>query len=160
MKNGQPSPIVLTAGEGHARLWGKGSTMNAKLTGAETGGAVGLTQMHAVEGERAPRHIHTREDEIFIIVRGLVTVSVAETSRVVGAGSVAFLPRGIPHAYEVHPGGAEVLIMTVPGGFERFFITAGFPEDESDAATVGKEWSVDRTIQIAEELDLGITWLT
>lgn len=155
----QPSPIVLAAGEGHARLWGLGSTMTAKLTGAETGGAVGLTQMRAVAGERAPRHIHTREDEIFIIVGGEVTVSAAEHTQLLGPGGVAFLPRGIPHAYQVHDGGAEVLIMTVPGGFERFFITAGFPASESDGAPVGKNWSVDRTIQIAEQLDLGITWL-
>ncbi len=38
-----------------------------------------------------------------------------------GPRSFVFLPRGIPHAWDVVGGGvATVLIMTVPAGFEGF----------------------------------------
>jgi quercetin dioxygenase-like cupin family protein len=150
-------PIILHPGEGHARLWGQGSTITTKLTAADTGGALGLTVLHAASRERAPWHIHTREDEIFLVICGEVFTAVGDESAVLTDGGVLFLPRGIPHRYEVRGDRAEIYILTVPGGFERFFLTAGYPV--GPAAKVGEQWSVSRTKGIAAQLDLGMQWL-
>lgn len=137
--------------------------MNTVLSSEETAGVVGVTRLSAVSGERAPRHIHAHEDELFIVIAGELRVSAGERDSLVGAGATAFLPRGIPHKYEVISDEADVLITMLPGGFEKFFMNAGYPigrEGEvSDNAPVGKLWDVHRTKRISEELGLGITWL-
>jgi len=37
------------------------------------------------------------------------------------AGAFVFLPRGVPHGYDVIHGSARKLIIAVPGGIEDFF---------------------------------------
>ena len=40
----------------------------------------------------------------------------------VGPGGMVFAPRGVPHAQRrVRPGEGRQLVLTAPGGFERFF---------------------------------------
>ena len=41
------------------------------------------------------------------------------------AGGFAFGPRGVPHAYAVTSNVARLLIITTPGGAERFFRELG-----------------------------------
>ena len=150
-------PIIIHPGEGHARLWGHGSTMTTKLTAADTGGVLGLTALRAVSRECSPWHIHTREDELLLVICGEVFAAVGGESTVLTDGGMLFLPRGIPHRYEVRSDRAEIYILTVPGGFERFFLTAGYPVGST--AEVGEQWSISRTKDIATQLDLGMQWL-
>jgi quercetin dioxygenase-like cupin family protein len=133
--------------------------MTAMLTAEETAGAAGLTRLRAAPGERGPRHIHAREDELFVVLGGRLRVFAGERTRLLDAGGLAFLPRGIPHGYEVIGAGADVLIITMPGGFERFFLEGGYPVARDGESRVGARWSVSRTKRIAEELGLGLTWL-
>lgn len=150
-------PVVLGPGEGHARWWGRGSRATVKLTAAETSGALGMTLIEAVAGERAPRHIHTREDEIFILADGATFVTLGENSRLLEAGGVLFMPRGIPHSYEVRTPSANLYVITLPGGFEQFFLNAGYRVGER-STPAPEDWDVSRTHRIAEEIGLGLQW--
>ncbi|MEZ0093272.1 cupin domain-containing protein [Streptacidiphilus sp. EB129] len=141
-----------------SRLWGRGSVVTAELTAEETGGAVGITRFQAVHGERGPRHIHSVEDEIFLVGSGELTVTVGDRVHEVSGSGTLFLPRGIPHSYEVVSADARFHVITTPGGFERFFLAAGYPLDLGADAPVGARWSVDRTHDFAERLGLGLTW--
>ncbi|MGW5263217.1 cupin domain-containing protein [Microbispora sp. NPDC004025] len=151
-----PLPAILREHDGHARLWGRGSLVTTKLTAEDTRGTVGVTHFRAVRGERAPRHIHTFEDELFVITGGTLTVSAGDRSEVVDGSGVLFLPRGIPHSYQVESDSAQFYVITLPGGFERFFMNAGYPVD--DTALVGDRWSVARTREMSESLGLGLVW--
>ncbi|GAA3748976.1 cupin domain-containing protein [Streptomyces tremellae] len=150
--------MVRRDGEGVARLWGKGSVVTTKLTADETGGALGVTHFDAVRGERAPRHTHTREDEIFIIEGGEVHLTVGDATETVRGAGVLFLPRGIPHSYLVESETARFYVITTPGGFERFFSETGYPVRPGRTAPVGEAWSVNRTTEFAERLGLGVVW--
>ncbi|MFJ6291731.1 cupin domain-containing protein [Streptomyces griseoviridis] len=151
-------PVIRREGEGVSRLWGKGSVVTTKLTAEETGGALGITHFSAVSGERAPRHTHTREDEIFIIEGGQVRLTVGDRSETVTGSGVLFLPRGVPHSYLVESDTARFYVITTPGGFERFFTETGFPVGLGKAAPVGELWSPDRATEFAERLSIGMIW--
>lgn len=69
-----------------------------------------------------------------------------------------FLPRGIPHSYLVESEAARFYVITTPGGFERLFSEAGYPVQPGNSAPVGDAWSVDRTVEFAENLGLGMIW--
>ncbi|MEU1124559.1 cupin domain-containing protein [Streptomyces sp. NPDC005899] len=152
------SPIVRRDGDGIARLWGNGSVVTTKLSAQESGGALGITYFSAVQGERAPRHTHTVEDEIFIIEGGEIVLTVGERTETVNGAGVLFLPRGIPHSYLVESETARFYVITTPGGFERFFSETGYPVTPGLSAPVGKAWNVDRTTEFAENLGLGLIW--
>ncbi|MFJ3825049.1 cupin domain-containing protein [Streptomyces nodosus] len=132
--------------------------VTTKLSAEETGGALGITHFSAVQGERAPRHAHTLEDEIFIIEGGDVRLTVGDRTEIVNGAGVLFLPRGIPHSYLVESETARFYVVTTPGGFERFFSQAGYSADLGKSAPVGESWSVDRTVEFAENLGLGVIW--
>jgi quercetin dioxygenase-like cupin family protein len=153
-----PSPLIRRDGEGASRFWGKGSVVTTKLSAEETGGALGITHFSALAGERAPRHTHTREDEIFIIEGGQVLLTLGDRTETVNGAGVLFLPRGIPHSYLVESETARFYVITTPGGFEKFFSEAGYPTQMGSSAPVGPLWSVDRTQDFAESLGLGLIW--
>ena len=44
-----------------------------------------------------PPHVHSREDEAFLVVDGEIEVTVGDEAIVVPAGGFAFTPRGVPH---------------------------------------------------------------
>jgi quercetin dioxygenase-like cupin family protein len=64
--------------------------------------------------------VHTREDEYFYVVDGEITVWCGQATFQAGPRSFVFLPRGIPHAWDVKPGKATVLMMTVPALLDEF----------------------------------------
>lgn len=155
---GHLRPLVRQGSEGTARLWGQGSLVTTKLTAEETGGALGITHFTAKSGERAPRHIHTLEDEIFLVGGGVVRLDAGDTTVTIDGSGVLFLPRGIPHSYRVESETAHFYVITTPGGFERFFTTAGYPTALGADAPVGARWSAARSQEFAESLGLGLTW--
>lgn len=140
-----------------SRLWGRGSVVTVELTARETGGVIGVVRFRAVRGERAQRHVHTREDEIFLINDGEMRMTLGERAQVHGAGAL-FLPRGIPHSYEVLSPTADFCVLTTPGGFERFFQAAGFPLELADEAPIGDRWDPARVRDMADMLALGLSW--
>jgi quercetin dioxygenase-like cupin family protein len=130
---------VLQPGEG------VGTDPSLKASGASTGGSLTLIESRTRGG--APLHTHSREDESFYVVDGTITVICGEETFTAGPGSFVFLPRGIPHAWDVVGGEtATVLIITTPGGFE------GFLHEYHEAGSAPQEIKD----QIAAKY--GITW--
>jgi PhnB protein len=112
-----PTPVrgyVLEEGQGVAD--GDSST---KASRESTGGSLTLIESHTDGG--APLHVHTREDEFFYVVDGAITVRCGDEEYEAGPRSFVFLPRGIPHEWDVIGGQtAIVLMMTSPAGLEEF----------------------------------------
>lgn len=90
-----------------------------KASRISTGGSITLIESQTTGG--APRHVHSREDECFYVIAGTIKVECGNDVFEAGPRAFVFLPRGVPHAWDVvGDGHATVLIITVPGGFEDF----------------------------------------
>jgi quercetin dioxygenase-like cupin family protein len=83
-----------------------------------TGGAFTLIESRTRGG--APLHRHEREDEAMYVLEGSIWARCGESRFEAGAGSFVFLPRGVPHEWDVIDEEAVVLIITAPAGLEAF----------------------------------------
>lgn len=94
-----------------------------RITGEQTGGAMGIWEEPVAPGEGPPLHMHRREEEAFYVLEGRFRFWCGEESFEAGQGTAMVLPRGVPHRFE-NVGEAEgrLLITVSPGGFERFFL--------------------------------------
>jgi len=126
-------PYVLLAGEGVA-----GFDASVKASRSSTGGNLTVIESHTKGG--APWHVHSCEDEYFYVIEGKIIVHCGDEIYSAGPGSFVFLPRGIPHAWDVGAEGvATLLMMTVPAMLEEFlqeFHRASTREDR-DAVAAG-----------------------
>jgi mannose-6-phosphate isomerase-like protein (cupin superfamily) len=68
----------------------------------------------------APLHVHTHEDECFYVIEGTITVRCGDQHFEAGPRAFVFLPRGIPHTWDVAGAKATLLMITVPGMLEEF----------------------------------------
>ena len=84
-----------------------------------------------------PRHIHSREDEIFYILDGSYELHVGDERRTVSAGASAILPRNIPHGFRnVASTLSRLVFVITPGGLvanARRHFQRSFPEYRYDA---------------------------
>jgi hypothetical protein len=65
----RPKPVVVGPDEG-SRYWVAGGFDTIRLTGEQTGGALGVTETEETHGAGPPLHIHSREDETYDVVEG------------------------------------------------------------------------------------------
>jgi glyoxylate utilization-related uncharacterized protein len=73
-------------------------------------------------GGGPPPHVHSREDELFLVVDGRVSFFVQGTWTEVRPGTAVYLPRGTVHCYRnVGDAPSRQWILTTPSGFEDFF---------------------------------------
>jgi quercetin dioxygenase-like cupin family protein len=115
----------VRTGEGQS-LWVVGDTYTVKATGESTGGAFALLEASIPPGSGPPPHVHTREDEAFYLLDGVLEISAGQETSLARAGDFVYLPRGIVHWF-TNPSiaAARALILITPAGFERFFSDAG-----------------------------------
>ena len=124
-----PAVVVRDTGEGPA-TWALGSLFEQLASGAETGGAFGLTRVTQPAGTATPVHLHTREAEAFYLLEGAMTYRAGEQTYQLSPGSFIYLPTGIPHAFRV-TGEAPVrfLAIVAPGGLMDLYDGVGRPAD-------------------------------
>ncbi len=120
----------------HQRLaWMGGSTLEILVDSAVSNGQVLIMRSNTTRGGGVPVHVHQREDEIFLLLNGALTVWAGDQRRELSGGGVAVLPRGVPHTYLVTSDTATILEVIAPGGLEQAFREAGWdlrnppPED-------------------------------
>jgi quercetin dioxygenase-like cupin family protein len=109
-----PAGYMLGPGEG---VPGEGDA-DLKASRVSTSGV--LTVIESDTSGGAPRHEHGHEDECFYVLEGVISVECGDDTWEAGAGSFVFLPRGVPHAWDVVGDRARVLIITAPAGLEEF----------------------------------------
>ena len=98
--DGQTTTTVLVRGsdEGPA-TWALGSLFEQTASGADTGGAFGLTRVTQPAGTATPLHVHTREAEAFYLLDGTMTYRAGGQDYQLSPGSFIYLPSGVPHAF-------------------------------------------------------------
>src|SRR5207244_6534467 len=83
----------------------------------------------------APWHVHTREDEYFYVVEGTIVVHLDKETYEARPGSFVFLPRGVPHAWDVVGDGlATLLMMTAPAMLEEFLRQFHWPFNKAESS--------------------------
>lgn len=111
--------------------WVMGDRYTVLLTAGETGGQFSLFDFEVPAGRGSPQHIHRREDETFVVVEGELEFTVAGEARRAEPGDVVLGARGLAHNFRnVGTGTARLLVITTPGGLEKFFAAAGVPAGE------------------------------
>ncbi len=96
-----------------------GFAPDVKASAGVTGGS--LTVMTLTVDGGPPRHTHTREDESIFLFTGELSVECGGDEFRAEAGSLVFLPRGVPHAFYSVKGRATGLLIVTPGGIEEYF---------------------------------------
>lgn len=124
--------IIRNAGEGELRRFFGGGLLTMKLTAEETAGTLMLFEDELSEGKMTPLHVHACEDELLFVLEGEICVHVAGNDQVVGRDGLAFVPRGIPHAFLVTSASARVLTLQTPGTAEAFYREASEPAQAGD----------------------------
>lgn len=113
---------VVRSGEGLVREF-PGERARFMLMSEDTGGTLVLAEIEVDPYCGPPPHMHTREDEIFMIQSGRFKGYVGDRHFEGGPGTVVYGPRNLPHAwYAVGDQPGRVLVAAVPGGFDQFFL--------------------------------------
>jgi quercetin dioxygenase-like cupin family protein len=105
--------------------WLDGSTLSILLDGAASNGQLMVGRFDVSEGEAPPYHLHTNEDEIFILIKGTALVWADDQESELAEGGIVFLPKQVPHAYRITSKKADLLVINTPAGIEGMFRETG-----------------------------------
>ena len=139
---------IVRPGEGQ-RVRSFGNEIEFMVTGEQTAGSLTLGVATVPAGNGPPPHVHSAEDELFIIAEGEYRVYLDGVWTNAGPGTVVYLPRGSTHTFQVvssAPG--KHWVLTTPSGFERFFartaevFAAPGPPDFARIAAINAEFGV------------------
>lgn len=124
------APVIRRAGEGDHVLQ-MSACVTVKLAAVDSEDArVSAAEFLMPASFGPPLHIHHGEDEILQILDGSVRIVCGATDTIVGPGSFAYLPRGVPHTFWVSEAGpARMLAVFTPGGIEAMFVDGATPTD-------------------------------
>jgi quercetin dioxygenase-like cupin family protein len=102
------------------QLWFLDTLVDIRVASADGEDGMTLIESVAPRGDSPPLHVHEREDELFHVLDGQLTLMVDGRERVLRAGESALAPKGIAHTYRVDSQLARWLVTTTRGEFERF----------------------------------------
>ena len=71
-----------------------------KLTCGATGGSIMVFEEIVPPGTKSTFHLHHDSDEVAYVLSGEMTFKIGEETTVGGAGTWAFMPRGVPHCWK------------------------------------------------------------
>ena len=98
-----------------------------------------------------PRHVHEREDELFVSLEGEHVIELDGEEHRIAPGDSVFGPRGVPHSQRrVVPGEGHLLVVTTPGGLDGFF---------RELAAADADGTLGPEVYATASGRHGITWL-
>jgi quercetin dioxygenase-like cupin family protein len=124
--------------------WLDGGTLALLLDGKATDGQLMMGRFDVSEGEAPPFHTHTREDEVFMLIKGTALVWHGDEEYELAEGGVVFLPKGTPHGYRITSKKADLLMINTPAGIEGMFRATG--RDKSTSRPPGFQIKPDPAI--------------
>ena len=113
---------VVRPGEGQTGGLAPGVGVAFKIDGEDTHGALSVVEHPFDVGALVPPHLHTREDEISIVLEGEIGFRSEDKEVVLGPGGYIIKPRGEVHAmWNAGTTRARMIEIISPAGFEGFF---------------------------------------
>lgn len=149
------TPRLLAPGEGDHWAF-LNTNMSVKADGTTTGGVMTVIEALMPPGFAPPPHRHDIEDELFFFLEGEITLRSAGQEATYGPGGCAFLPKGIPHAFQVWDRGpARMLQISTPAQFEEFVAEVGEPVDRFELPEP-VEPDVEELLRVASKFQIEI----
>ncbi len=123
---------------GSARVFSVvGDRYHFQVLGEETNGAFAMFEAFVPPQHGPPPHVHHREDEVFYVIEGEFTFTIAGQPVLATAGQTIYAKRDIPHTFKNSGGQAgRLIIIVTPAGLERFFMEVGIPLDSPESQPV------------------------
>lgn len=107
-----------------------------KVGAGESASGLSAVEFTAPRGFGPPLHLHREEDELLYVLDGEIRLDVGAESHVATAGTLASLPHGVPHVFQVLSERARFLTVTAgrqgAPSFDRFVRALGSPTDPHD----------------------------
>jgi mannose-6-phosphate isomerase-like protein (cupin superfamily) len=141
--------FVVGEDEGDA-FWFLNTLTLTKVGAKHTHDAVSVCDHRMPAGFAPPPHVHHGVDEIFYVIDGRLEGFCGDDRWSAGPGSLVFLPRDVPHGFEVvdeRP--ARTLVIAAPGGFDEFVAALGEPAGALELPTPTAP-DVARVVALAE----------
>ena len=114
--------LAVRSGQGQRVRSPLGGDITFIVRGEQSGGELAVFEALNAVGEGPPLHVHGREHETIYVLDGEFRFKLGEELSVASPGSFVFIPRGVPHAWQVigdRPG--RMLVSFSPAGMEGFF---------------------------------------
>ena len=93
--------FVVSAGGGkHIASPSPGRSFLLKLLGHETGESIMMFEETLPAGTTSLHHLHRDSDEVAWVLSGEFTFKIGDEVTTGGAGTCAFMPRNVPHAWK------------------------------------------------------------
>lgn len=105
----------------------------------DTGGQFSAMEILVWRGGEPPMHVHHAEDEAFYVLGGHFTFHVGDLTLPAPAGTLALLPRDVPHGFKCHEDAGRLLCLHTPGGAEQEFREMGSPVQELTLSPMPQE---------------------
>ena len=126
-----------------------------KVDGDRSDGALTVIEWVGPRGFGPPLHRHDLEDELFYVLDGEVRFVAGDVDRVAGVGAAAWLPKQLPHQFQILSDTARALQVTTPAQFDRFVAALGEPTD-SPTLPEPQEVDVARVARVAADFGIEI----
>ncbi|MGW5562137.1 cupin domain-containing protein [Streptomyces tendae] len=130
--------LVRNPGEGsHYHYYD--SVLEQVVSTTETQGVVSVARVTARRSDAPPLHVHSREDESWVVLSGRVRFWIGSSSldacdvHDAGPGAYVFGPRSVPHTFQPLTTTAEFLVINNPGAIEGYFHSVGDADARHDA---------------------------
>src|SRR6187397_535456 len=113
------NPIIRTPTEGRT-IAVVGDIYRFLVTGDETDGKYAMFEAMVPPGGGPPPHVHSREEESFLILEGEITFTVGDERIVATEGTFANMPVGSLHSFKNATNKtARMIISVAPAGLEK-----------------------------------------
>jgi quercetin dioxygenase-like cupin family protein len=149
MNKSHPATI-RQPGEGR-RVGVVGDVYRFLATGEETDGKYATFEAIVPPGSGPPPHIHSREEEAFLVLEGEITFQLDDNRIVASEGTFLNMPVGSLHCFKNETGKtARLLISVAPAGLEQMFIEVGQPlADDEQVAPRPSEAEIKKLLEVA-----------
>lgn len=120
-------------------------------TGDDTDGKYATFEAIMPPGSSPPPHVHSREQESFLVLEGEMTFQLDEDRFVAGAGTFVNMPVGSLHCFKNESDKmARLLISIAPAGLEKMFFEVGQPlADDAEAAPPPSQADIQKLLEAA-----------
>jgi len=143
-------PIIRKPTEGR-KVGIVGDLYRFLATGEETDGKYATFEAIVPPGSGPPPHIHSREEESFLVLEGEMTFQLDEDRFVAGEGSFLNMPVGSLHCFKNESGKtARLLISVAPAGLENMFFEVGQPlAGDAETAPPPSKADIEKLLEAA-----------
>ncbi len=120
-------------------------------TGDDTDGKYATFEAIVPPGSGPPPHIHSREEESFLVLDGVITFQLGEERIVADEGTFLNMPIGSLHCFKNDTDKpARMLISVAPAGLEKMFLEIGQPlDDDAISAPPPSQMEIEKLLQAA-----------